>query len=185
MPTKVASRCSGRRRQAMPRFRCRFAGWSAVSVIRSRKRIGCSTSLLLSDPNATRSPASYSWRLGGRSRRFPCSDDACADLRMKGFSAFRTATKPSPSRVSTLRPRLVAARLMATRRPCWPTVPNPGTGAMRAPVARSGARHVHRGDHRLHLPRRPRAMAHCTSQDDETQLHLHPPSRRWRRCTYS
>ena len=131
------------------------------------------------------STASYSCLLGGRPRRFPGSDDACADLRMEGFSAFRTATKPSPSRVSTLRPRLVAARLMATRRPCWPTVPNPGTGAMRAPVARSGARHVHRGDHRLHLPRRPRAMAHCTSQDDETQLRLHPPSRRWRKCTYS
>ena len=68
--------------------------------------------------NDSISAASCCWRFGGRPRRrCPSGDDACFPLRMRDSSVFLTATKPSPSTVSTVRLRLVAARLMAVRKP--------------------------------------------------------------------
>jgi hypothetical protein len=66
-----------------------------------------------------------SCRLGGGPRqRCPSGDGNCFPCRIDGSSTFRIATKPPPSRVSTLRPRLVAVRLMATRKPraLWPSM---------------------------------------------------------------
>jgi hypothetical protein len=68
--------------------------------------------------------APYSCRLGGLPRRrCPSADDAGFPFRLRRSSTFRTATKPSPSTVSTDKPRPVTARLMAVRIPGCPAPP--------------------------------------------------------------
>ena len=68
-------------------------------------------------PTSSVSAAYYPRSLGGLPRRrCPSWVEACFPFQVRGSSVFLNATKPL-STVSIVMPRLVAARLMAARRP--------------------------------------------------------------------